>query len=91
VFAAPAERAAMAAVTSATHAAFRGLFLTADLATRMARVGHRAGDASDADAAVAERQESYALGRIDWSVIDASGTPAQTLSRTQDVVFRGTI
>jgi aminoglycoside phosphotransferase family enzyme/predicted kinase len=91
VFAAPAERAAVAAVASATDVAFRGLFLTADLATRIARVGNRAGDASDADTAVAERQESYALGPMDWSVIDASGTPAQTLSRTQDVVFRGTI
>ncbi len=37
VFAAPAERAAMAAVAAATDVAFRGLFLTADLATRMAR------------------------------------------------------
>jgi uncharacterized protein len=91
VFAAPAERAAMTAVASTIQVAFRGLFLTADLATRMARVGHRTGDASDADAAVAERQESYALGPMDWSVIDASGTPAQTLSRTKDVVFRGTV
>ena len=32
---------------------FRGLFLTADLATRVARVGTRERDASDADAAVA--------------------------------------
>jgi predicted kinase len=62
---APAERAAIVAV-AADKVAFRGLFLTADLATRIARVGHRAGDASDADARVAERQESCALGPLDW-------------------------
>jgi hypothetical protein len=56
------------------------------MATRIARVGRRAGDASDADARIAERQESYALGAMDWSVIDASGTPAQTLARARDVV-----
>jgi hypothetical protein len=67
--------------------AFRGLFLTADLATRIARVGHRAGDASDADATVAARQESYALGPMDWSAVDASGTPAQTLSRAMDAAI----
>ena len=41
---------------------FRGLFLTADLATRRARVGRARGDASDADVAVVERQERYELG-----------------------------
>jgi uncharacterized protein len=87
VFAAPDERAAMAAVASTVNVAFRGLFLTADLATRIARVGRRTGDASDADAMIAQQQESYALGAMDWSVIDASGTPKQTLSRAKAVVF----
>jgi uncharacterized protein len=87
VFAAPAERAAIAAIATENNVTFRGLFLTADLATRIARIGHRAGDASDADATVAARQEGYALGAMDWSVVDAAGTPAQTLARAQDVVF----
>jgi len=86
VFAAPAERAAIAAVAAEDNVAFRGLFLTADLATRIARVGHRAGDASDADARVAERQESYALGPLDWFSVDASGTSEQTLARTREAV-----
>jgi predicted kinase len=79
VFAAPAEREAIAAVAKEQGVAFRGLFLTADLATRMARIGRRAGDASDADATVVARQEGYALGAMDWSLVDAAGTPAQTL------------
>jgi uncharacterized protein len=87
VFAAPAERAAIAAVATTANVAFRGLFLTADLATRIARVGHRAGDASDADASVATRQEGYAFGPMDWSAVDASGTPAQTLARARKAVL----
>jgi aminoglycoside phosphotransferase family enzyme/predicted kinase len=77
VFADAAERAAIA---QAGTGAFRGLFLTADLATRLARVGNRRGDISDADAAVARAQESYDLGLIDFMPIDASGTPEQTLA-----------
>ncbi len=86
VFAAPAERASIASIASENNVAFRGLFLTTDLATRIARIGGRAGDASDADAKVAERQESYALGLIDWSMVDASATSAQTLVRAKEVI-----
>jgi uncharacterized protein len=64
-----------------------GLFLTANLATRIARIGNRVDDASDADATVARRQESYARGPMEWTGIDASGTPAQTLSRAKAVVL----
>ena len=86
VFAAPTERAAIAAIATQNNVAFRGLFLTTDLATRIARIGRRAGDASDADVKVAERQESYALGLIDWSMVDASATSAQTLVRAKEVI-----
>lgn len=77
VFADAAERAAIAQAAPANR--FHGLFLTADLATRLSRVGGRKGDASDADAAVARRQEQYDLGAMDWTCLDASGTPEQTL------------
>ena len=79
VFADPRERAVIA--TAATP--FRGLFLAASLAVRVARVGARRGDASDADAAVAKRQETYDLGDLDWTIVDASGTPADTLARAK--------
>ena len=76
------EREQIAAIASG-GAAFRGLFLEASLATRIARVGARRNDASDADAKVAQEQERYDLGSMDWTPIDASGTPADTLKRAK--------
>jgi uncharacterized protein len=78
VFAQEDERTAVTAAGKSANVPFRGLFLTADLATRVARVGARSGDASDADAAVAKSQEAYDMGPIDWTPIDASGTPEHT-------------
>jgi aminoglycoside phosphotransferase family enzyme/predicted kinase len=88
VFARPEERAALAVIAAETGVRFRGLFLTAGLATRIARIGGRAADASDADAAVAQRQESYDLGTMDWTEIDASGTPEETLAHARTALAR---
>jgi aminoglycoside phosphotransferase family enzyme/predicted kinase len=82
VFAQPAERDAL--VTAAKSAIrVQGLFLTADLATRLARVGSRSGDASDAGRVVAQAQQAYDLGRLDWKQIDASGSVADTLAHAR--------
>ena len=86
VFAQPHERDALRSVARARGVPFHGLFLVADLATRMARVGARQGDASDADSAVARAQEQYALGHNDWESIDASEGPQSTLARARKVV-----
>jgi len=83
VFAKPEERAAMAEAAKSAHLPLRGLFLTADMATRLSRVGGRVRDASDADTAVAPAQERYELGRLAWARIDASGTPEATLARAK--------
>jgi len=83
VFAQPDERRLVEQCAAALGISFHGMFLDADLATRVARVGTRSRDASDADAAVARQQDSYDLGELDWRRIDASGTPEQTLARVR--------
>ena len=86
VFARPDERAAIAAVAASAGVAFRGLFLVADLETRLHRVGTRRLDASDATAAVALQQESFALGAMEWIEIDASGSLPETLERARAAI-----
>jgi hypothetical protein len=87
VVARASEREAIEAASAG--APFTGLFLAAGLDTRIARIGGRVGDASDADAAVARAQEAYDLGSLDWTRVDASGTPADTLARALAVLQRG--
>ncbi len=84
VFGRDGERADIAG--AAGDRTFHGLFLTADLATRVARVGARVADASDAGPDVARQQEQYDLGRLDWTEVDASGTPAATLARALEAL-----
>ena len=86
VFARPQERDALRGLARARGVTFRGLFLTADMATRLARVGSRRGDASDADRAVARVQGRCALGPNDWPPVDASGAPECTLARARELV-----
>ncbi len=75
------ERQAIRRTAETGRARFDGLFLRADLATRIARIAARSNDASDANAEVAKLQEQYDIGRVaDWQKIDASGTPEQTLA-----------
>jgi aminoglycoside phosphotransferase family enzyme/predicted kinase len=79
VFAHATERAAIHDAARRLNIRFAGLFLVADLATRMNRVGRRERDASDATPEIAGLQEKYDTGAIDWIIIDASGTAGQTL------------
>jgi aminoglycoside phosphotransferase family enzyme/predicted kinase len=86
VFAKPEERAAIAAVAGANGAAFSGLFLVADLNTRLARVGSRRLDASDATEEIARQQESFSLGQIGWEEIDAAGPLPDVVVRARVAV-----
>ena len=86
VFATPQERAAVAASAEILGVSFHGLFLETDLDRRVARLAKRSRDASDADAVVARRQEGYDLGAVNWTRIDASGAPEETLARVRKAI-----
>ena len=76
-------------VATSRGVGFHGLFLTADLATRLTRVGARTGDASDADAKIVEQQQGYDIGALgDWAAVDASGTPGETLRHARAALAR---
>lgn len=77
------ERTELAGLARGQNAGFVGLFLTADLATRLARVAQRKHDASDATRDVALKQEASVIGAMDWHVVDASGTPDDTVRRSR--------
>jgi len=84
-----AERAEIAQSAASCGIPFAGLFLTADLATRLLRIKQRSGDASDATAGVVLKQETFAIGAVNWHIIDASGTPDQTLRSASASLFAG--
>jgi hypothetical protein len=86
VFAREDERDAIAALARERNVPLHGLFLVADLATRQMRIGSRRGDASDATQEVAAQQEHYKIGHIGWAIIDASGTPEQTLQSCRNAI-----
>lgn len=88
VFARAEQRWALSEAARACRVQFVGLFLTAGLETRVDRVQERMHDASDADERIARRQENYDLGVMDWTLIDASGTPEETLARVLDHLQR---
>jgi aminoglycoside phosphotransferase family enzyme/predicted kinase len=75
------QRAGLPDLARRHHARFVGMFLTADLALRLSRIARREHDASDATRDVAMLQETAAIGTVDWHMVDASGTPRDTLGR----------
>jgi uncharacterized protein len=82
VFAQEAERPAIREAARQLSLRFVGLFLKADLETRLRRIGGRQHDASDTPE-IAGLQEKYNIGALDWADIDASGILEQTLQRCQ--------
>lgn len=79
VHAQPSERAEMAALAQRTGARFAAFWLDAPLGVLLQRVGARKCDASDATPQVVELQIAYDLGDLEWTRLDASGTPEETL------------
>jgi aminoglycoside phosphotransferase family enzyme/predicted kinase len=83
VFARQAERLAIAGVAADLKLRCEGLYLQADLDTRIVRITGRTNDASDATAEIARQQQHYAAEPNDWTAIDASGSQAETLVRSE--------
>ncbi|NUB17067.1 hypothetical protein GAY28_34610 [Azospirillum brasilense] len=57
-----------------------GVWLEAPLARRVARHAARGGDASDATVEVAERQDVYDLGPLEWLRTNAGRDAGETLA-----------
>jgi predicted kinase len=89
VFALEKERTAIHEAALRLKTGFAGLFLVADLMTRISRVGGRERGASDATPEIAGLQEKYDTGAVDWHMIDASGTPGQTLEHCRTRITLG--
>jgi uncharacterized protein len=83
------ERADSAALAREAGVPFLGLWLEAPLETRLARVGARRGDASDADADVARRQRADPLAEEGWRALDAAGDLGHTLAKARVALAGG--
>lgn len=89
VFADGAERDAVMQLARKAGTPFAGLWLEAPRAVMHERVGRRRGDASDADAAVVDRQLGYALGDLSgWVRMSATGSPEEVLIRALAAIRR---
>jgi aminoglycoside phosphotransferase family enzyme/predicted kinase len=81
VYAGEDERRAIEAASAELHVPFRGLWLTADADTLLARVKERSQDASDATADTVAKQLRSERGPLSqaWIEVEAGGTPRDTL------------
>jgi hypothetical protein len=77
------QRAQIEAAAARAHVPFRGLWLTAPLETRLERIDGRTNDASDAGRKIAEKQESYDAGPIEWPEVDAGGRPEEAVANAR--------
>lgn len=80
VHARPEERSAAAGVAADVGVRFDGVWLDAPLDRRVARIAARRGDASDATVEVAERQDVYDLGPLEWLRTNAGRDAGETLA-----------
>ncbi len=82
----PQLRRTLTALAERRACPFAGLWLEAPLAVMKARISNRIGDASDATAALVERQAASIDPPADWQRIDASGTPEETLAAVRSAL-----
>jgi predicted kinase len=91
VYARPDERKAIARLASHTGVPFTGIWLEAPPTVLKRRIAARVNDASDADAAVADRQAGYDLGEMDWIRVSAEGDRESAAARVRSALERGPI
>ena len=77
----PAERAAAAELARDSGVGFSGIWLEAPLELRLERIAGRRGDASDATADVARRQEAMGTEPDGWLVLDAGRDMADKVAQ----------
>jgi aminoglycoside phosphotransferase family enzyme/predicted kinase len=75
VFSRAEERQVIEQVALEARCPFLGLWLSAPSDVLFTRVTGRTDDASDADRAVVEQQLTHTTGKVNWHLIDASGSP----------------
>ncbi len=86
VFARESERRLAERLARRQGAGFRGIWLEAGSETLKARVAARVNDASDATPDVIDAQLRIDIGKVNWTRVDASGSPAKVhalISRLQ--------
>lgn len=84
----PAERRAAEDLAAEHGIAFCGFWLELPLEQRLARIGGRDGDVSDADRAVAEKQEAVDVEPIEWAILDAGRPAEENVERMRQAVAR---
>ncbi len=65
---------------------FDGIWLEAALDTRMARVGARVADASDADAKIVREQEQFDAGAISWRRVEAGAELTEVTAAARNML-----
>jgi predicted kinase len=88
VFARPADREAIERVAAAAQVPFAGVWLEAPESVLIARSEQRHLDASDADAAVIQKQLAGDTGAVTWHRTNASRAPDDVLRATVHTLER---
>jgi aminoglycoside phosphotransferase family enzyme/predicted kinase len=86
VFSKAEEREAIEQVAREAQCPFLGFWLSAPPALLFSRVARRTDDASDADTAIVQQQLAYDTGKMNWRLIDASGSPATVQANTEKLL-----
>ncbi len=86
VFGDPAERAAVQAAAAGLGLPFMGIWLDVPEPVQRERLANRRHDVSDASPEIGKKQRSGIKTPDDWQVVDAGGTPNDTIAAVSRVL-----